>query len=269
MKAINVILTATSIALAALALPATAAQMLLNGNLESFSSGQPNSWTYRESPDRSLQTVESSVQVSPFTSVYASSTRSALLTDTTLSNTRPILTQLFSPQTTQLDFSFDFYVADSTFNNDPWVVSLKNDEFGLPFGGNDAFRLMIDLPGGVFRAQGQNSNFDTTILPNTWYHVQTTVNIAAAVFSGSIQPFGGSAVSWSADDLYNIFTTSTDPTISRVWVEDLNLTFGAANSNTHFDNFSVTAIPEPSTTFFGVVALAGILIRRFRSNSNG
>jgi Protein of unknown function (DUF642) len=52
-----------------------------------------------------------------------------------------------------------------------------------------------------------------------------------------------------------------------------SLTFynGAApnNYNSALDNVSVTVVPEPSKTLFGVIGLTGLLFRRFRNGSDG
>ena len=267
MKTNQTILTTLLISIAILTTTARAG-LILNGNLESFTSGQPDSWTYFETPDRSLQTVESSMHVSPFTTVYPASTRSALLTDTALSNLRPSMTQLFPVQTSLLNFSFDFFVSDDAFSAQPWSVSLENNRFGLPFGGDAALNFYIDFPGGgIFRAGGQNGDFATPIVLGTWYHVHALVDIAQSEYVGSIQPFGGSPVSWSARDLYNFWAAGSEPTISRLWVRDA---VGAGtNSDIHFDNFSLEAVPEPGTAFFGAVGLLGALARRRRNHRNG
>ncbi len=245
---------------------AVATELLSNGNLETFTLGQPNSWTYLESPDRSLQTVESSAQVSPFANVYPAGTRSALLTDTAISNIRPVFTQVFPPQTDQLQFSFDFYVADSLPNGLPWEVSLQNDEFGGSGSGSaPAFSFEIDGPGGVFRARGANDTLETPILPNTWYQVQVQADVASFEFDGSIQPFGGSSVSWTDYDFFNYFTNvSPDPTIRRLWIYDPVFSPAGANSDIHFDNFSVRQVPEPAAAALVAVGALGVGCSRIR-----
>src|SRR2546422_252058 len=72
----------------------TAAELIVNGNLESFSGGIPTGWTYRrfDGPASLMSSVHS-----PFQNVYAESTSSALLTDGNTADGDPGLVQYVTP----------------------------------------------------------------------------------------------------------------------------------------------------------------------------
>lgn len=230
-----------------LAARAYGAEILSNGNLESFSSGIPTSWRYTQGDGP--VTLESFANVSPFTNIYPSSTRSALFTDGTTDTSRPLLEQFFPTQTGDLLLSFDFRL--SALAGDAWLCipaastgfSLNNIRLGGSIG---TFALSDNSPG---------SGTISTLTAGSWYQVSVLFNLPGATYSGSITPFGGTPTTWNNRSLFN-FSPVND--LAKIVFDDIG---NAPNGPIAIDNVSVQTVPEPST--FALLGLAGswILLR--------
>lgn len=241
---LNSILTFSILALL-LTASAQGVELLTNGNFESFTSGLPTSWTYFRGDGPA--TLESTANVSPFTNVYPSSTRSLLFTDGS-TDSLPDLNQFFPAQTGSVLLSFEFRL--SAFAGDPWLclpdtsgsLVLTN----IRFGGSAGTFSLID-----------NTGF-TTILNltvGTWYQVSVLFNLPASTYSGSVTPFGGSATTWTN----RVLTQSAN--FGRVDFDDLT---SAQNGPVAIDNVSVQAVPEPSALAFGTLTVLSALALRLR-----
>ena len=232
-----------------IAVRASSAEILTNGNFESFSSGNPTSWTYTQGDGPA--TLESSASVSPFTDVYPFSTRSVLLTEGSDTNFTPNLRQSFTPQTGSVLFSFEFRL--SSLAGDPWLcVPANSANFSLN-------NLRIGGASGNF-ALSDGSGFPDILAlsTGTWYQVSMTFNFAASSYSGSITPFGGGPSTWSNRSF--LTASLATPNVASVSFGDLSSM--VANGPIAIDNASI--VPEPPT--FALLALAGgvtLVMRRF------
>ena len=236
------------LAAAALLAASTAdAEQVTNGNFEAFSGGIPVGWTYsRGTGDGS--NLESTT-VSPFSSAYGSSTRSALLTDGSGTGSTPELRNFFPAISGNISLSFDFRLGGTTLPGDPWVV--------LPRGvsGLTAFNLFLDYGSGFRVTDGFAQNTITPLAPSTWYHVQINASTPASIYNGSITPFGGAPINWGNKAFINPLAD-----IRGLSIFD-DSTAAIANAPLYLDNFSVTtAVPEPTAWSLLALALPIILV---------
>jgi len=232
---------------------AFATELITNGNFELFTSGNPTGWTYTQGDGPgTLQNAANS----PFTNIYAAGSNDLLFTDSAASGFSPILLQTFATQSgTTIFASWDFNLA--SLNGNMWVVQIDDSA-------SAAIRFDMDFTGGTFAFE-QNATFTTvtSLTANTWYNVQVALNITNSTLSGTITPFGSSAVPFSGN-----FRITGVPTLNRFVFIDISQGTGAGqNGNIQLDNVSVNTVlvPEPSTIALSILGIGSVLIaKRFR-----
>jgi hypothetical protein len=224
---------------------ATAQEELVNGNFESFSGGLPTGWGY-ESDNVGPAVLQSSAFTSPFTSVYPAGNYSILLSNKPTVSPLPQLYQYYTAFNGNFSLSFDFRLGAAPQGN-AWAV------LPLSTGGVVPFNLFVDRGGEFAATDAYSINNIASLNPNTWYHVAVAGSISGGEYSGTIMPFGGTAVSWSDYSFLSSINVLSGISI------DNDVEADVANTPTYFDNFSVNAVPEPSAAAVAVVATGALL----------
>jgi hypothetical protein len=233
-------------AVALVLLPGLAmAEVTNNGKFETFTTGLPTGWTYTAGDGSA--TLQDTTTVSPFTNVYGTSTSSVALLDGATAVGNPTLSQTFTTQTGTVTMSFDFRIGG--FGAQPWLIVGASDTAG------NFNNIRID-DGGQFRLNDATSTvFSTPLTIGTWYQVVFVLDYVAQTYSGSLTPFGGSAVPWSNRQMFNGVAAN----LSRITVGDNFGTASQQNSTLWLDNISV--VPEPAS--IALMALgAGLFSQR-------
>ena len=222
---------------------ATAGELLINGNLETFAGASPTGWTYIAG-DGSYITADNS----PFTNFYPVGTKSLQFTDNlnTTGNTTPSLNQIFPSATGLVQFSFDFKFGKVV--GDPWEVALRG-----PTGG----AVRFDFTSSLNFIDGSPTAPISLGTGGVWNQMTAIFDLNAGTYSGSV---------------YNSYDNTTRTWTNRIFsASQLNsLTFSDTNSSAsnhdngffYVDNFSVQMVPEPST--FVYLALVSLAFAAFR-----
>lgn len=236
-----------------------AANLLVNGDLESNTGGLPNGWTYTQGDGpATLQ----SASVSPFTNIYPAGTASALFADGSSTTVTPLLLKTFPIQSGGiLHVAWDFRLSSLTGN--PWAVQIDDSvtallKFDMDRTASNFFS--VEVSGGGYADI-------MSLAANTWYQVQLALDATNKTLTGSItsETFVTTPIATQSWRVTPAGTQSLD----RVVILDDALSTAAAG-NTLFDNFAVdrTAFapaPEPSTALLlglGGVAVAARRTRR-------
>jgi len=223
-------------------------EQLLNGNFESFTDGLPNDWVY-DPEGVGPAVLQSSAYTSPFISVYPAGNYSILLDNTPTASPDPVMYQFYTGFKGGFSMSFDFRLSGALQGN-AW------DVMPLSTSGIVPFDLLVDQ-GGEFAASDVLTLENIAALsPNTWYNVDVTGSISSGKYSGTITPYGGTAVSWSDYSFITAVSVFSGISIDNNGGED------AANTPVYFDNVSIDAVPEPSTAVLAVVGM--LLVFKFR-----
>jgi hypothetical protein len=208
-----------------LALPFAAQGQILNGNLEAFTLGRPDNWTYTQNSGSVL--VQETTIRSPFTNRYALSTSSVRLTDA--SGIGPSLRSTFGPVSGLVTFSFDFRLASGS-------GGIWDAELG---GGNGTFNIFRINAGTLTFADSSPTGINVVLTRDAWYQYSLSLDTDSTTYSISLTPFGGSTTTWTDREAFN-------PTsLSNLLVRDF-FTSGASPTF-YLDNVYLSAVPEPST----------------------
>jgi hypothetical protein len=234
---------------------ALGAELITNGNFESFSSGLPTSWSYTQGDGPA--TLQNSAN-SPFTNIYPTGSNDLLFTDTAATGLAPIILQSFTSQSGTIYASWDFNFSSLT-NGNYWVLQIDDAITA-------ATRFDMDFTGGVFAFEESGVGFTpvTSLTANTWYQVTVALNIANDTLSGTITPQSGVSVPFSGS-----FRVTGVTSLSRLVFIDISAGDGTGqNANIQLDNVSVNTVapvPEPSTIALSILAIgAGLIAQRIR-----
>jgi len=174
-----------------------------------------------------------------------------VLSDTGNGSSAPSIEQLFAQQATPVDINFDFMLPTASLSSASWNVSF------LGVGSNfSPFIFQINDSFDLTNASGTPTSI-STISGNQWYNVSARYDPTAETVSGALTPFSSSPISFSDST-----STSGFQFIQVVGIYDgiANTT----NSNIHFDNISVSAVPEPSSFLMLAIVGAGVAVVRRR-----
>jgi hypothetical protein len=224
------------------------AELLVNGDLESYSGIFPNAWGFSPGAPGSGPTTPNS----PFTGVYPAGTTSLLMTDSTSVDLAPMLGQSFTPQTGQVTYSADFMLGNLT--GAPEYLAFSGNHSNPNVGLVTAFLFVIDGPGNTLSAGYTGGSPFMTLSPNVWYHIDGSADVVTKTISGTVTPFGGSPVPFS--DFTNPFIVD----LRRIEFSD-SFSQGSnayQNGDLYVDNISV--VPEPGAVC--LLAMAGMLLHR-------
>lgn len=249
-----------ALAFLCIGLQTSRAEILQNGNLETFVSGQPSSWDYLYTGGGDGMATKTNGS-SPFTNIYPAGTSSLLLADGPAYNSGPGISQSFSSVSGTVNLSFDFKL--SAMAGDPWLI-LPTSTHGL----TSHFLTNIRVGGSDGTFSIGNAGSMTNISPlsaGTWYQVSTTLDLANSKYSGSITTYGGSSTMWTNFNLRSDVHDLTSITIEdAVFAAATNGAITVDNFSLSASNASVVAVPETSTWVMGFLALGAVtfLIRR-------
>lgn len=227
------------------------AEVTNNGRFETFTSGLPTGWTYTTGDGSAI--LQDTTTVSPFTNVYGTSTSSVALQDGTTTVGTPILSQTFTTQTGTVIMSFDFRIGGS--GAQPWLITGSSDTAG------NFNNIRIDDVGQFRLNDATSATFATPLTIGTWYQVAIVLDYVAQTYSGSITPFGSSAITWTNRQMFN----GAAANLARISVGDSFGTASQQNSTLWLDNISV--VPEPTSIALLVLSASLISQRRLRRPS--
>ena len=124
----------------------------------------------------------------------------------------------------------------------------------------DAVRYSVNGGGLVTTGNG--------IVTNSIYHLTVNVNVVAKTFSISVTPTGGTALTLASNISLGTIDASTVTQVAATWTlantaADASGGYSGAGSNSLiFNNYSVGAVPEPST--WALVGIGGLLLLAVR-----
>jgi len=192
-----------------------------------------------------------SAQNSPFAGIYGNNSSSFLISDETTGSNNYGMYQNFSGGYASGVAGFDFKME----NLDVGYFSMQFGNNGNVVGGTAATMLRFGLnQGGYLTHQGAAAG-PTSILQivsDTWYSVNITFDAINTTFSGTVTPFGESAVGFSGVLVYN-----TAANFSGVVVRDRTDT---PSGDLYLDN--VFIVPEPMTLPLLICAVSYLVGRR-------
>ena len=224
------------------------AQTLIDSTFESDTVGlaPASPWTVTSITSPSSITVESVAQ-SPF----STGTRGLVWNDEDTTSWGPVAYAQFAAQSGALQLTFDFMLtASSPAPN--LVINL-----GAVAGSASGSGPCLYLGRVVGKLQANNGSPSTiqdlaNISTDTWYRVAVTVDVGEDTFDVSLQPYGGSSSVVGT----GIGFRSEQTALQYVNIGDNTQT--SAGGSVYLDNINVTAIPEPSSAAYALLALAGI-----------
>lgn len=241
---------------------AALADVPTNGNLEQFSSGFPNNWTY-DGVSNTDPSLENTQETSPFTNVYSKSTASIALNGTDAPPAE-VLNTTFTPQTSSsVTVNFDFMYGSGTGTTESWDIAIQ---------------------GPYINGQG-NLDFEEFSLNNTtisnlklqageWYNVQVTIvpNPAVSLATTTITPYGGGKQIVYTGPTESDYTASQPDSIQQLAVYNYDFADSGANNPTlYLDNFAVGSniapAPEPPLVTEFIIGLAVLLFFPLRVRS--
>ncbi len=208
-------------------------------------------------------TVTSNSQ-SPFTNVFAN-TNGKGANAAALSGNPYFVNNLTTPIATDatgfvyLNVDFRNTSAEET---DGYVLAVSNTQF------NHALFLSIRGDNGLQAVTGNGLGGVTWTdildpVVGTWYNVQLTLDLTHQSYSGTVTPFGGSAVTIAGGSFIH-----TNVGITNIFSDGGN-DGGQLTAPAHdIDNFglSTTAIPEPGILPLLLAGLAGLLAYAWRKS---
>ncbi|MFV0414873.1 MAG: PEP-CTERM sorting domain-containing protein [Chthoniobacterales bacterium] len=162
---------------------------------------------------------------------------------------------------TQVEVSMAFRMgANSAFNASPITIYDSSD---TPFAQISFQNSGASNAIGVATALGTYTSSGTNWVSNTWYELSLLFDLAADTFQVAID---GGAYSTSYD-VKQLITGSPDYDVTTTSFYSMQVqgsNAAAATANAWFDNFQVSAIPEPGTAtlLLGGLAVMSILRRR-------
>jgi hypothetical protein len=232
--------------------PLAAAELMVNGNVESFSGGVPTGWTYYQGDGAA--SLMSSVH-SPFQNVYAGSTSSVLLIDGNTSAGGPELYQSVTPTAGIVHFSMEFATAALTGN--PWEVEVASTS------GLNVFNLRINNSGLTLLDGSPSYLITFGLTSGTWYQLGMDFNYNTGTYSGYLQPYGQAALTINNRSFFVIPGTGWSQNFGRVLVYDAVGYDNEVSPPMYIDNISARPIPEPGVlSLCGVAILSAIRFRR-------
>ena len=235
---------------------AVAQERIVNGNMATFTGGVPDGWVQSDAPAATRLTSASSTTNSPFTNRYANNNSSWFLDDDVANGVDGYIQNGYAPHPRAL-VNFDFRL-DSLVTGGTWGVQFNNNGSPAPNVSLVQFRIDTDFYPAPFDGTANTPQPSVLALTaNTWYNVQSVLDVPAGTYSGTITPFGGTAKSFSG----TIGTTGLNGlSISGTQVRDRSANID--NGNLTLDNVSV--VPEPTSLALVGCAGAAFLARRRR-----
>ena len=232
------------------ALQAQGAELLPNGNMETFTGNTPTSWNYN--PNATGISSIRATNPSPFTEVFAAGGSSVMLTGAT-SSSQLLSHTIGAYAAPALDFSCEFQVTATGGSANGWEL-LFVDSTSRMTAAIFLSRNADQQRGGIFIDTFSTTLEIAPIVANTWYQLAFRLDQTSRIITGDVTPFGGSPVDFSVP-----LSNGSPSTYFEVRQQPYPFSF-PTRSNLYLDNVSLTtSVPEPATAVaisLGVLVLA-------------
>lgn len=232
-----------------------AAELFVNGDLESFSGGIPTGWTYvrGDGPASLFSSVHS-----PFQNVYAGSTSSVLLTDGNTDDGPPSFRQSVTPTAGVVHFSVDFALGSMTGIG--WELEVASSS------AFNVSNIRIDSSGQLALLDGSPGSLTFGLTSGTWYQLAMDLDYNTGRYSGYLQAYGQAAVTFNNRSFFVIPGMGWSPNFGRLLIYDALGYPGGVSPPLYLDNVSARPVPEPGMLSLISVAILSAMKCRRRLN---